>query len=228
MPLTPDANLRRVSHGPAAWENPGDDILDKLLSLDVGQTVHTGDTITVKLPVSGQCSRFTHSQPQRLHICCRARSNDDARQGAGATMPRRVGRFLFRRTRQTERDQSRRDQTPPGRRGYAARGWKRPRWEWPWHRRRCVLVWSRRRGQRFVPVVVGKNRMVSPTMREWWCFGLRLDPRPQSVQPSASPDPTPAPTPASGRARHGKAARPQQQAPPTATARGPQSSLKLN
>lgn len=32
---------------------PGDDILDQLLGLDVGQTVHTGDTITVKLPVSG-------------------------------------------------------------------------------------------------------------------------------------------------------------------------------
>lgn len=31
----------------------GDDILDQLLGLDVGQTVHTGDTITVKLPVSG-------------------------------------------------------------------------------------------------------------------------------------------------------------------------------
>jgi hypothetical protein len=34
-------------------EESGDDILDKLLGLDVGQTVHTGDTITVKLPVSG-------------------------------------------------------------------------------------------------------------------------------------------------------------------------------
>lgn len=79
MPLTPDANLRRVSHGPAAWENPGDDILDKLLSLDVGQAVHTGDTITVKLHVSGRCSRFTQSQPQRLHIFCWASSNDDAR-----------------------------------------------------------------------------------------------------------------------------------------------------
>ena len=31
----------------------GDDVLNQLLGLDVGQTVHTGDTITVKLPVSG-------------------------------------------------------------------------------------------------------------------------------------------------------------------------------
>lgn len=44
---------------------------------------------------------------------------------------------------------------------------------------------------------LGKNRMVSPTIREWWCFGLRLDPRPQSVQPSVArsrPNPSPNPS----------------------------------
>jgi hypothetical protein len=33
-------------------ENFGDDVLDQLLGLDVGHTVHTSDTITIRLPVS--------------------------------------------------------------------------------------------------------------------------------------------------------------------------------
>lgn len=40
--------------------------------------------------------------------------------------------------------------------------------------------------------------MVSLTILDWWCFGLRLDPRPQSGSQVPVPDPTPAPTPASG------------------------------
>ena len=49
MPLTPEANLTFVSFGAHDEVAPyfAQYVLDKLLSLDVGHTVNTGDTITV-------------------------------------------------------------------------------------------------------------------------------------------------------------------------------------
>lgn len=47
MPLTPEANLDGVSCKLSAMGKRNLHILDKLLSLDVGHTVNTGDTITI-------------------------------------------------------------------------------------------------------------------------------------------------------------------------------------
>lgn len=47
MPLTPEANLDGVSCRCSLVTKRNFHILDKLLSLDVGHTVNTGDTITV-------------------------------------------------------------------------------------------------------------------------------------------------------------------------------------
>lgn len=62
MPLTPEANLQPCQ---LCGQKPAVQgrlyILDELLSLDVGHTVHTGDTITVMAPQSASsphCVKF--------------------------------------------------------------------------------------------------------------------------------------------------------------------------
>lgn len=61
MPLTPDANLRRVSAVQCIAEREkggwGVGLLDELLGLDVGHAVHTGDTVTVGVPQSASEGR---------------------------------------------------------------------------------------------------------------------------------------------------------------------------
>lgn len=58
MPLTPEANLFIVQHIVPEVDKFSLHVLDELLSLDVGHTVHTGDTITGNEPLAN-CSMPT-------------------------------------------------------------------------------------------------------------------------------------------------------------------------
>lgn len=186
MPLTPEANLRLVSCGPAA-SNSENNILDKLLSLDVGQTVHTGDTITVKLPVSGLDSPNSRIHDRGVSIffvgsvAMTMPGTEQARfiqmrvGGFCSNIPDRQDATSLGETRLLldAADALLEDGRDLGGSGLGIGVGA------------CLYGAD---GGGSVPCLwwLGKNKMVSPTIREWWCFGLRLDPRPQSVQPSVA------------------------------------------
>ncbi len=160
MPLTPEANLQRVSsmQGPS---RAGSDVLDKLLGLDIGHAVHTGDTITSVVLSASRFHINCHLGPIQL-------SHERARHGIHVcavgvpvqgfpgccclfvvvvVVARRQDSPLAcaeKRTRQTGRGQSRQGRTPPGRHGFSAREWTRPRSGRPSLRRMCGFGGPRR------------------------------------------------------------------------------------
>lgn len=67
MPLTPDANLDENQRAVPETVGARVDVLDQLLGLDVGHTVHTGDTITMRLAVSDM-NCHAPTRPQEFHL----------------------------------------------------------------------------------------------------------------------------------------------------------------
>lgn len=145
MPLTPEANLRCVSSMQTDKQTRQVNLLDKLLGLDVGHAVHTGDTITIFVR---SASQFPFSS-RACSVFQRHPAMASTSVPSGPCVVDRQGSLEWKRTRRTERGRSRQGSTPPGHRGFSARELTRPRLARPSLRRMCGFGGQRRRVRHF-------------------------------------------------------------------------------
>lgn len=103
-----------------------DHLLDKLLSLDIVQTVDTGNTVTIRVSLKSLLHRSILNSMIDNSAC-----------------------WWKYPTRRKGHVQSRQDQLPPEHHGFSAQGSRRPQWARPWPRRHMSgPVWHRQRRER--------------------------------------------------------------------------------